>query len=274
MFLIRKEILNALVLATTADDTRYFLNGIQITTDEDGKLTAQATDGHMLLRFKGESGEVADFPLVRGAKLEKASKVLIPTPVAKTLAGLLSKVKSSLPILGNVLVGSAPRVGADDEDRATLVITNLEEEHVVTVRQGEVDRFPNTAPLWKMRAESPSVEVTLGAEILQRLAAAAKATLSRSVQFSVPLLSEVDALGVRFGGPEVGTVDGVVMPMRDDHTEKRDPLAILKAATMALPASDARRSAILALLDIEPAEELDDDDTDLIDTVPVSATLQ
>jgi hypothetical protein len=249
MFLLHKNVAQALLLATTAEDTRYYLDGLMVEKQDDGSVVTKATDGHMLLQHRSEAQLLEDFPAVAGASIGQRAKALIPSAILKTLTAVLNKTKTPIPVLQSLLIGdaTAPAVeGGEPVDRAVVVAHQLDKQYVVTVQQDKDQQFPATDRLWELHRKEPTIEVTLGGEILNRLAAAAKATGAKSLLLRLPILNAQQAVGVEFGGAETGTIEGLVMPMRASEAE-RDPVEIALAGVSNIKDADVRQRLLKEL---------------------------
>lgn len=140
--IIRRELLQAVLPATSSDNTRYYLKGVQV---DPAKHTATATDGHVLLiatdtaPFPDE-----DFPAVPGAEYRSRGR-----PGARSFRGFRCHPRRLVKAYeGFLLTGDQPspfilrrrgrRRAPDREDRRARSATRED--------QGGECRLPHCAP--------------------------------------------------------------------------------------------------------------------------------
>lgn len=215
--IIRREALKAALAATTTDDTRYFLNAVQVRPDG----TVAATDGHVAFIAKeahppaqanGGAYPDDDFPIVPGAETHGSITVpvLVDSDIAKRLIAGTAK-KATIPVLACVQF-------SQNNDGAVAVSTDLQVPCVVHIKDAG-QTFPAIERV--MPAEDkPSIKVCLSNAVLESLLKASKAIQGRkmiqTITFSVPTdqTTCVSAIRVGMTSDEVH-VDGVIMPCRE-----------------------------------------------------------
>lgn len=219
--IIRREALHA-ALAATAEDTRYYLNAVQL---EPAAHRVVATNGHVLLIVTDHSPfPDADFPSIAGAEFhgDPAGAILAGADIVRAILSATPK-KTSIPIL------TCAQLGANGtEQSATLAATDLQAPRVATLTN-EMDgrQFPQYERAIP-KADRPGVRVTLAVDVLEQLIKAAKAIKpgARShpmITFDVPTeeqhIDKADhrtvtaALGITMKGDAI-TVTGAAMPCR------------------------------------------------------------
>jgi len=223
--IIRREALAGALAATTADDTRYFLNAVQVRQNGD----VAATDGHVaFIVHDNRPMDTADFPTVPGADIhgEPARDVLVPFETAKRLIAATPKGKrgaGSIPVLAGIQVG---RNGA--EGVTVLAATDLSVPAVATIQHDpNGQRFPELDRVIPA-ADAARVRVSLAVPVLEAIIKAAKAvhgskrlqtiTLqipepAKHVDDAKPQNTIVSALRLEIVGDDL-TVTGAVMPCR------------------------------------------------------------
>lgn len=182
--IIRKETLQAVLPATTKDDTRYFLKAILV--EPSGRCIA--TNGHIMLLATDEHQEPdADYPAKPGIPEFKSSPevgVLLPSDMAEGLIKAMPKGKrSTIPILNGV------QIGTNGEEGFNVVATDLE-----SVRTGHIqaDGKDGTFPKYErvlVPADRPHLKVSLSTEVLKALiksAEAASDTKLTTITFEIP----------------------------------------------------------------------------------------
>ena len=218
--IIRREALQAAMAAATSDDTRYFLQAVQV---DPAKHTVVATDGHVLLVCTDTNPEKdAEFPAMPEAPFHgnPTKPVLIPVDVVNSLLKTMPK-KPTIPILGMCQL-SQNGTG----ESATVAATDLQVRNVARL-QDEGRKFP----AWERAmppADRESVTVAIGVTVLEAIIKAAKAihrakgSTGPVIQLNIPLARNevgelepvvVSALGVLLKGEDV-TVTGAAMPCR------------------------------------------------------------
>jgi hypothetical protein len=219
--IIRREALSAALAATTADDTRYFLNAVQIDA---AKHCVVATNGHILLVATDTNPQAdTDFPAIPGAEYhgDPASAVLADADIIRAMIAATPK-KTSIGILTSVQLGAN---GSDNT--AVLSATDLKAPRVA-VLTNEGRNFPNYERVLP-KAGRPGVRVCLSVEVLDALVKAAKVVRSgvnsnshqiATITFDVPTSATdlqdnavITALGITMKGADV-TVTGAAMPCR------------------------------------------------------------
>ena len=210
--IIRRETLNAVLPATTADDTRYFLDAVLV---EPTRHRAIATDGHIMI-IATDNSPLADedFPAIAGAEFHgDPAPIAIPAAIVRSMIATMPK-KSSRPILATVQVGQN-----GSEETATIAATDLQAPRVATIAKDD-RRFPAYERV--MSVAAPSVKVAIAIDVLETLIKSAKAVCGTGkrekkpiVTFEVPIgAAEVTtAIGFTVSGLDV-TVTGVAMPCR------------------------------------------------------------
>ena len=213
--IIKRAALQAALQATTPDDTRYFMTGVQA---EPAKHRLAAIDGHILLivtdRFPEQD---ADFPTTNGAifKGDPATPIVIPLDAIKAMIGTMPK-KPTIPILG-----CAQLSAGETEATATITATDLTAPRTATITRDEQGKFPNYEGLMP-KADREVVRVCLAAEVLERLCKAAKlignGRSNPTITFDVPIGKGDREKGERTldpatGQPREGAPGAVVAPV-------------------------------------------------------------
>jgi hypothetical protein len=213
--IVRREAFAGALAATTADDTRYFLNAVQVRQNGD----VAATDGHVaFIVHDNRPMETADFPTVPGADIhgEPAQDVLVPFDTAKRLIGATAKGKRALPILAGIHVG---RNGA--EGVTVLAATDLAVPAVATIQHDPNGaRFPELDRVVPA-ADTARVRVSLAVPVLEAIIKAAKAVSGskrlQTITLQIPEADKqnaiVSALRLEIAGDDL-TITGAVMPCR------------------------------------------------------------
>ena len=221
--LVKRELLKALLQATTDEDTRYFLSAVQVKPDG----TVTATNGHMLLIGK-ETGVVtadAAFP-DKGLPVPRAT-LSKPVLLSVSLIQKLLKVMPTKPKADAVL--SSILVAENDKAEAFAAATDLETPFVAWLNSEE-QAFPTVEKVLVDR-DRRHVKLTLNADLLQRLAKAAQAVTGRkeaAITFEVQTQRkhwfEAKDTTVKSGhindqvpftiSSSEFDVEGVIMPMR------------------------------------------------------------
>jgi hypothetical protein len=208
--IIKRETLNAVLPATTAEDTRYFLDAILA---EPEKHRVLATDGHiMLIATDNYPYADADFPAIAGAEFHAdPDPICISTAIAKSMIATMPK-KPTIEILA---AAQLSRNGSDAT--ATLAATDLQAPRIATLHRDDTAKFPAYQRV--LDVSQSTVRVTLSVVVLEAMIKSAKAV---SKNKRVPLITldvptdkpEVcSQLGITIAGDTV-TVTGVVMPCR------------------------------------------------------------
>jgi hypothetical protein len=226
--IIRRETLNVALAATTADDTRYYLNAVQA---DPAKHHVVATNGHILLvATEANPWPDCDYPTILGAEYhdEPATPVLIDADTCRSLIAAMPK-KSSLPILtcAQLSTNGSPST-------FTVAATDLKARSVTVIDMAESRATFPTYERVMPKLDRPSVNVILAVDVLEQLIKAAKAAngsnkSTAKITFNVPTgKADLDmpkdsddtqgrlvmsALGVTMTGPDV-TVTGAAMPCR------------------------------------------------------------
>lgn len=210
--IIRRETLAAVIPATTADDTRYYLDALCI--EPDGRVIA--TNGHVLLIATDKAPQAdADFPSVPGAAFNGTpeGQTLVKSDIIKSLMAVMPK-RSTIPILGSIQLSQN-----GTPQTATLVATNLQTPCVATVTREPDVNFPQYERVFP---KAPAVvRIILAVEVLETLIKSAKAIATKNssprITFDIPANGRdgvVDgAIRVSMQGVDVD-VAGVAMPMR------------------------------------------------------------
>lgn len=213
--IVRREALASALAATTPDDSRYFLNAVQIRQNGD----IVATDGHIALIVHDTAPmAAADFPIVPGADFhgEPARDVIVPFDTCKRLIAATQKGKRALPILTGVQVG---RNGADGV--TVLAATDLAVPAVAILQHD-----PNAVTFPDIDRVLPGIDpectrVSLSVSVLESLIKAAKAigdgNRLQTITLQLPAPDKthaiVSAMRVEMKGGDL-TISGAVMPCR------------------------------------------------------------
>jgi len=214
--LIHRDTLRTALLATTEEDSRYFLNAVQVRPDG----TVVATNGHLLLQVRdAHTIPDEDFPQRPNTGVFAQSPtdpVCLPVPLVEKLIAATQK-KGRLPMLACV------QVGQDAAGGIFATATDLETSLSSPLPTGtDRPRFP---PFDRalIPADRPHLTIRLSACYLATLAKAAgllygKHLYGGIVEFQIPTEPQYQPTGVIrsqvrviITGPE-RTLDGVLMP--------------------------------------------------------------
>jgi len=220
--IIRREALQAALAATTADDTRYFLNAVQVRPDG----SVAATNGYVAFIVSDSSNMAdADFPIVPGAEFHgsPAGNVLVSADVCKRLIKGTEQGKRSMPILRCVQVSKN-----GSEETATLAATDLKIPTVATVTKDPDANFPVLERVIPKADKEGIVSIVLGTEVLEQLIKATNAIkgerFSKGIRFDIPTheRDRMDKIGTVCSAVRVTVktaegleLVGAIMPMRD-----------------------------------------------------------
>src|SRR4029450_3088825 len=176
--LIRRETLQAVRPATTTDDTRYFLAGIQILPSG----ACVATDGHVLIKASEPYPlENADFPTVPGMPAdttEPSAPILIASDVAEKLIKATAK-RTPIEVLKTI------QVMTNGDGSSYAVATDLAVPIVVKLTPDPVRTFPTFERVIP-DSDRPTVTIVLGVPVLETLIKSAKAIGATSIRFTLP----------------------------------------------------------------------------------------
>jgi hypothetical protein len=186
--IIRREALTAALAATTDDDTRYYLSGVQVVPGATPR--AVATNGHVLLVVDDEHPHKdEDYPIIVGAPWhgDPPAPLVIPSDIVRAMIATTPK-KTTIPILRAIQVS---RNGS--EQSVTVAATDLQAPRVATLDTTADDRkFPSYHRVLPA-ADRPSVSVCLAVDVLETLIKAAKAISQTgknvhtpTIRFSLP----------------------------------------------------------------------------------------
>ncbi len=208
--IIRREALNAVLPATTADDTRYFLHALLA---EPANHRVIATNGHvMLFATDNEPQADADFPTVPGAEFHgDPAPICIDADIARSMIAAMPK-RPTINILA-----SAQLSQNGSEETATIAATNLSAPCTATIKRQEADQFPNYERVIP-KADRAVVRVALGVPVLEALIKSAKAVCAKDkgvITFEIPTEARdvVSVCSLTIKGETV-TVTGLAMPCR------------------------------------------------------------
>lgn len=177
--IIKKQVLAAVLPATTFHDTRYHLRGVNVLPDG----TAVATDGHVLLMAKDNSPiPDAEFPQIQGAPFHGTPErnVILDADVIKRLLAVMPK-KSTIPVL------QAVQVSKNGSDQTfTVAATDLQTPIVSNVDMSDGKNFPDHVRVLPAADKPGVVPVILGVPVLEALIKAAKAIEAKGIRFEIP----------------------------------------------------------------------------------------
>jgi DNA polymerase III sliding clamp (beta) subunit (PCNA family) len=213
--IIRREMLQAVLPATTSEEKRYFLDGVQA---EPAKHRVVATNGHVLLIATDREPQAdADFPIVPSAPFtEDPSSAFIPSDICKAMIGTMPK-KSTIPTLRSAQLS---RNGS--ETTATIAATDLQSPRVATLSNDQ--QFPSYDRVLPA-ADRPEITLSLSVAVLKTLLDAANAISPKgsrrptvhTITFGIPVTDAgkiVDtAITIKATSAEV-ELTGVAMPCR------------------------------------------------------------
>jgi len=113
--------------------TREDLDGVYITPSE-----TVATDGFRLIRVKSIKKDLSDYPQLPAGKQPKSNfqPFILPSQTALKIAGELSKIKTTIPILENAVITRAK------QDSVEITFTDLETIQSIMARPKEAT-YPN-----------------------------------------------------------------------------------------------------------------------------------
>lgn len=181
--LIKRQVLSAVLPATTIEDTRYYLTGIQILPD--GRCVA--TDGHILLVAKDEhQQDDKEFP-------SKGMPEFLRSPTEPVVVGreIVAKLIAAMPKRGCIPILEYAQLGTS-EGGAVICATDLTAACVVELPADEQQQFLDYARVLPKK-DRPELTVHLAVEILEKIIKAAKAIQGSSrsstggvVAFRVP----------------------------------------------------------------------------------------
>lgn len=205
--IIRRETLQAALAATTADNTRYFLNAVQA---EPATHRVVATNGHILLiATDNHPMDDADFPVIAGAEFHGSpeGRIVLDADICKGMIATMPK-KTPIPILkaAQLSVNGSPST-------VTLAATDLQAPRVATINTADTRQFPAYE---RVMPTGDSLPMCLAIDVLEQLIKAAKAVGSKHITFDVPTKYDkgvMTAVGVTMLADDV-TVTGCAMPCR------------------------------------------------------------
>ena len=197
----------------TRTDTRSNLRGIKL--DADG--TTVATDGHLLLTAPPSTAAAGDYP-VRPPGVQRdltdvdgAVTAILPREVLDAARTVIRR--TSLSIYDQIVVTAG--------ENGHCRITSADGTGVVSDTQ--IDASDDDYPAWKkvLPTGPVTVRVTLGADLLIRIAKAAKALDGKTPRVTMEFRHDGDdptylnAVGLRLASDYSDPVTGALMPMRD-----------------------------------------------------------
>lgn len=165
--IIRKKALQAVLVATLKEDRTHRCDKIQVTPA--GQIVA--TDGHLLLmasettRFPDEDFPAKDIPEYHGDPTEP---ITIDRPLVERLIKGTGKAKP-IPILAAVQLGT-------NGEGSYVAATDLQSPTVIRLKPQSEQ--PGSFPTWERvvpAADKPSIQITIGSDLLVALAKAATA---------------------------------------------------------------------------------------------------
>lgn len=208
--IIRREALQATLPATTAHDSRFFLQSVQI--EPSGRVVS--TNGHVLIIAEDDSPHAdADFPQVAAAPFHGSptKPVLLDASIAKRLIQTMPK-KATIPILGAIQVSMN-----GSPDTVSVLATDLQTPTTATIDLREQHTFPQYERLIEQNKtpDNQDVKVCLAVDVLETLIKSAKAVNSKQITFTVPTAKPavLDALAFSLHAADV-KVSGLAMPCR------------------------------------------------------------
>lgn len=223
--IVRKKTLQAVLPATTSDDSRYFLKAILV--EPDGSCVA--TDGHILLLARDPHPEPdADYPS-KGVPEFKGSPevgVMLPRDVAEGLIKAMPKGKrQTMPILNSVQISS------NGDEGFTVVATDLDSVRTGHIQaNGKDQTFPNYERVM-VPADRPHLKLCLSTAVLKALIKSVEAvdtSKPQTITLEIPTEDQYQGKAVSKAGQPDGhiasairvtfgtsiKVEGVVMPCR------------------------------------------------------------
>lgn len=223
--IIRKEALQAVMPATDASDSRYFVTAVEITP---ATHQVAATNGFILLIATDHAPQDdKDFPQVPGGVEHQADpekSILVPLAVCTSILGVMPK-RTRMPILNCAQLSQG---SAEEKIAGVISATNLAVSSVQRIREdADQQRFPKFQQIIDKNADRPEVHVTLSLLVLEALIKSAKAVQHdkgralQAITFSVPTAEPhvqkdgyvIGPLKVAYSGSDVA-VTGLALPMR------------------------------------------------------------
>jgi hypothetical protein len=217
--IINRLLLASVIPATTADDSRYFLNAIRL---ENGgpNVAAIATNGHVLIKASAPIVSMPDdeFPAC-GPELAPTHTAMVPKAIAVDL------IKATKPGKRNehkIITGA--KIGTDAAGNTIAVTTDLQNVRTFDVSASKDAIFPEYGRVLDSASKHAiAASLILGVPVLRALLAAAEAGDAPSIRFEVPATD-----------PICGYVDD---PIRASWHVKADPDVTIEAIAMPMRAS-------------------------------------
>lgn len=210
--LIRRETLQAVRPATTAEDTRYFLAAIQIEPTG----VCVATNGHILIKASEASPMPAeDFPIVPGVPEHTTAPtgpILMSADIADRLCKATPKGPRAMPVLRTV------QITTNGDGSSYAAATDLTVPIVVKLTP-DGQNFPAYDRV--IPKDRPTLAIVLGVPVLEVLIKSAKAIGATSIRLELPTGSEClskthgtinTAITATYHGADVEAL-AVLMPM-------------------------------------------------------------
>ena len=212
MLISRQALTITNIIATSAVKGHASPSCHNVNARPDG--TIEATDGHILVRVKRNTQEdPAEFPTVQGMPIPQPTTepALIPVDVVKRLIGAMPK-RATLPILQTAYLaksGGNVQIAATDLQAPTVAVLDTDGTFPQT------DRVMDSVSAQK----SPTINVTLRADVLMMLAKIAKQAKGNDrgkLTLTIPTDKPVCEAAMSFEckGDSDHTIVGAVMPCR------------------------------------------------------------
>ena len=215
---IDANLINALKPFVSTDESRYVLQGICFTTNEDGKPVGVATNGRTLAMAEQLIVDANDYPAFPNGGVGQDTKDDIIVPV-KPLMESLRKVpkKTCLPILQTPPIISL-RNDKGEVTQACVPVTDLSTHSIETTRVID-GRFPNYRQVIPPENRT-AIEVVLDANFMLDMAQAALAFCKNGSAHAVPMklcvgFENHGPLRVEVKDQNQRRLTMVAMPMRD-----------------------------------------------------------
>lgn len=181
-----------------------------------------ATNGYLLLRFAGPAPEAKDYPVVDGLDPSDAalSPFTLPLDLVEAVRKAIPKDKA-MPILNVAALATA-----ELPTRATFATTDLTGRQLFSAT--EQDLLDPNLKRWeygmkmlaKARDTKPTAaDVCVDAKLLALVVKAVEEARPKSTKTAAPVVwrageTELDAVYLRSEHPDAGTLEALVMPMR------------------------------------------------------------
>jgi len=210
--LIKKEALEV-ARAASKDPTRYTRNSLYI--DSDG--TTVATDGHIMMLYQPDpekQDDPSEYPMAETcnpASTETLKPCSISSVEALTLAKAISKDKR-LSILRNAAL-DAKRT--NEGENAVFMVAEVDKRQVISIKKIDAD-FPRYKKILPALPKNP-VFIGFNIALFKTLLDALEKAGAENISVIAPTNGE-QAMHLKAKSAH-GTLEAVIMPLREDHEE-------------------------------------------------------